>query len=337
MAKDFRLEPWLVRPQLSTIKLGSTSKRLSHKVMAVLVCLAERPQQLVRKEELFERVWEGAFTSDEALSTVVYELRKALEDDARNPRYIETIRKSGYRLIAPVSPLNEQPTSARRRVGRRVRLQNAAMVAAALATAVLSGTWLSGARLTDTWPERAEAPAAQPAQIRSLAVRPLTSFTDECRQDFFAEGLTEMLIADLVYLGPLDIVSSVISRSAAAAEDPASASLADAVLEGSVLRTGDRLWISIQLVDSAAGHILWGGTYERAAGDALDLQQDLSREIARQIVLNVAPASGPLSPPVADPLVSEELAMDPQLLHQSTPLASGPSSWPETAPRTSPR
>lgn len=76
MANDFRLEPWLVRPQLSTIELGSTCKRLSHKVMAVLVCLAERPQQLVTKEELFERVWEGAFTSDEALSTVVYELRK---------------------------------------------------------------------------------------------------------------------------------------------------------------------------------------------------------------------------------------------------------------------
>ena len=331
VVNDFRLDRWIVRPSLGTIQLDSTSgehaaskehaasQRLSHKVMAVLVCLAERPERLVTKEELFENVWDGAFATDEALSTVVYELRKALGDDARNPCYIETIRKSGYRLIAPVSPLNERtesPTWRNRRSPSRHPMT--LTTAAAVAAAILAGVTL----LSSGWRPSPGAPVqvrAEPPQIRSLAVRPLATITDECRQDFFAEGLTEMLIADLAYLGPLNVISSLASRSST---EPgvAFAADADAVLEGSVLRTGDRLWISVQLVDNAARNILWGGTFERAIGDALDLQQDLSREIAHQIILNTAPQSNdPLLANLTAPEVTEAFEMGSHFLRQGTP------------------
>ncbi len=288
MRKDFRLDYWIVQPSLNRIRPAAESsspeaaelRTLGHKVMAVLICLAGRPGELVTREELIERVWEGAFTTDEALATVVYELRKALDDDARNPRYVETIRKRGYRLIAPVSALAESKPAEPERGGRRWATRVALPAAAGMAAAALA----VAALLPATRPVPADAPvldsatASEPRAIRSLAVRPLTSFTEECRQDFFAGGLTEMLIADLVYLGPLDVIST---------SDLDAAGRADAILEGSVLRSGDRLWISIQLVDSAGGQILWGGTYERELHDSLDLQLELSREISQQIVSSV--------------------------------------------------
>ncbi len=290
MDKDFRIDRWIVQPSLNriraTIEAGegeSTEPRtLGSKVMAVLVCLARRSGEVVPREELLEQVWEGAFTTDEALATVVYELRKTLDDDARSPRYVETIRGRGYRLIAPVSPLAEAPTvepepDVRRWAKRMALPAVTGLAAVALAVAAL---------LPAIRPAPVETPVLSPATpvepraIRSLAVRPLTSFTEECRQDFFAGGLTEMLIADLVYLGPLDIIPT---PEVGGSIDPQ----ADAILEGSVLRSGDRLWISIQLVDGAGGQILWGGTYERQLRDSLDLQQELSREISHQIVSSV--------------------------------------------------
>ena len=332
MHQDFRLDRWIIQPSLHLIRSvaehpdseSPESRRLGHKVMSVLVCLAQRPGEVVTREELFEHAWEGAFTTDEALATVVYELRKALDDDARNPSYIETIRKSGYRLIAPVSalpvadeapaPAADQAPAELRRGRWRWPIRAALPVAATLAMAVsvamvLLSTWFE--------PTDSRAPqlstSAEPQTIRSVAVRPLSSITDECRQDFFADGLTEMLIADLAYLGPLDVIPALDTGNST----PAADHQADAVLEGSVLRTGDRLWISIQLVDSTDRHILWGGTFERELRESLDLQLELSREISYQIVSNVTPESRPW-PRVIDPQVTEALQMGSHFLRQGT-------------------
>ncbi len=299
MRQDFRIDRWTVQPSLSRLlrvaedpEDGSAETRqLGHKVMAVLLCLAERPGEVVSREELLGDVWEGAFTTDEALATVVYELRKALDDDARRPRYVETIRKRGYRLITPVSAIAEAAPAetvpaevvrdGRRWLTRAALPAAGVMTAAALAVAAL----LPGTRNVPTAPPALDSAAeSEPRAIRSLAVQPLTSFTEECRQDFFAGGLTEMLIADLVYLGPFDVIASPKTGDAIGSDFTA-----DAILEGTVLRSGDRLWISIQLVDSADRQILWGGTYERELGDAFDLQRELSLEISQQVVSSVAP------------------------------------------------
>ncbi len=311
MTEDIRIDRWIVQPSLNRIRpaareADSTEPRqLGHKVMAVLLMLAERPGELVTKEEIFERVWEGAFTTDEALATVVYELRKALDDEARRPRYIETIRKRGYRLIAPVSaPLEPSSTEsaatnpsaqtpAARERGRRRWAMWAWPALAGAASATLAVTTLLPGPRSAILPELALAPdisTSETRSIRSLAVRPLTSITEECRQDFFAGGLTEMLIADLVYADTLDIIPTPdVSSSMLLQDGQVHDPRADAILEGTVLRSGDRLWISIQLVDSLGGQILWGGTYERELHDSLNLQLELSREISSQIVSSVTP------------------------------------------------
>ncbi len=89
---EFRVGEWLVHPELNTLSRDGEERRVGPKVMAVLGCLVERGGGVVGKQELVDQVWQGAFTSDEAVATVLYELPKALGDDARQPRYVETIR-----------------------------------------------------------------------------------------------------------------------------------------------------------------------------------------------------------------------------------------------------
>lgn len=99
---EFRLAEWWVRPQLNRIVRVGDEVHLEPRVMELLVFLAGRHGQVVSKEEIVDAVWEGQFITDSALTRAIADLRKALGDDVRNPRYIATISKRGYRLIAPV-------------------------------------------------------------------------------------------------------------------------------------------------------------------------------------------------------------------------------------------
>ncbi len=102
-AADLRIDGWLVQPSLDLLTRGDVKVRLRAQLMDLLVCLASHPGKVFRKEELVAEVWEGRWIAESALSRCVAELRAALDDDARQPRIIETITKRGYRLIAPVS------------------------------------------------------------------------------------------------------------------------------------------------------------------------------------------------------------------------------------------
>ncbi len=340
MTQPFRMGPWTIEPPLHRICGDDVEARVvSHKVMAVLVCLASRPGEVVRKEELIERVWEGAFTSDESLTTVIYELRKALNDSARRPRFIETIRKGGYRLMAEVEPLTvAEATSSPRgpvAVDRPVAvspgttdgpeavsalggietpdaseppapaaplrgLNRRALMSTGLA-ALLVAVVIAGSVGRSPAPEAAAEPVSMPIEaaetaprLASLAVLPLHSFGETCGEDGFAGGLTEMLVVDLAEAVPLEVLPSLATRTL---NQPWSLGAvtseleADLVIEGSVIRSGERLWLSVQLVDTASGRLLWGGSYERQVEDALLIQRDLAGSITdevRRIVVEAA-------------------------------------------------
>ncbi|MCP4655516.1 MAG: hypothetical protein GY856_08870 [bacterium] len=107
MANDFRIERWLVREDLGQIERDTEVHHLKPKTMRLLICLAENAGHVLSKEQLLTKLWEGAYVTDNALMNTVAELRKALGDDARNPRFIATIPKRGYRLIAPITGRSE--------------------------------------------------------------------------------------------------------------------------------------------------------------------------------------------------------------------------------------
>lgn len=117
-AGSFTVGDWLVEPSLNRLSRGGESVQIELKLMEVLVHLAERPGELVSKRDLIDAVWQVAVISDGTLTRAVALLRKALGDNARSPRFIETIPKRGYRFIAPVKPVDATPT-----VGLRFKLE----------------------------------------------------------------------------------------------------------------------------------------------------------------------------------------------------------------------
>ena len=102
--RPFRIGNWLVEPSLNRLSKGDTTIQLELKVMDVLVCLAERAGEVLTRHEIVDRVWATEFISDNTLTHAITEIRNALGDDARNPSFIETIHRRGYRLIAVVEP-----------------------------------------------------------------------------------------------------------------------------------------------------------------------------------------------------------------------------------------
>src|SRR5882672_8827191 len=106
MNGDFRVGTWLVQPGLNTISQNGTSRQLEPKVMEVLVCLAHHPGETLPKEQLLKTVWADTFVSDDVLVRSISEIRRAFEDDARESKFIQTVPKRGYRLVAPVERLN---------------------------------------------------------------------------------------------------------------------------------------------------------------------------------------------------------------------------------------
>jgi len=147
MAGVFSVGVWYVDPDLRTLTSGSREVHLEPKPMQVLVLLAEHAGQVVSKDRLFQAVWPATFVGDEVLSRAISELRRALEDDSKTPRFIQTIPKGGYRLVAPVKfhdpaaaavdrPAESVPVSQPGRRWRNLMLWGTVIVA------VAGGAWM---------------------------------------------------------------------------------------------------------------------------------------------------------------------------------------------------
>ena len=106
----FQLADWEVQPQINCVRKGEETHHLEPKVMQVLVQLATHRDEVLSKEQLIHAVWPDTFVGDDVLTRCISEIRRVLTDDPRSPRYIQTIPKTGYRLIAPVTFLKDRPS-----------------------------------------------------------------------------------------------------------------------------------------------------------------------------------------------------------------------------------
>jgi TolB-like protein/DNA-binding winged helix-turn-helix (wHTH) protein/Flp pilus assembly protein TadD len=309
-----RFGTYEVSLQSGEVRKAGLRIRVQQQPMKLLEILLERPGEVITREELRSRVWtdESFGDFDQAVNIAIAKLRSALGDSAENPRFIETLPKRGYRFIADVSVVDAEASPKR----------------PGFAAADLSATEardkddenkdkLHGAGLTvepkrRLWPARwvivafalvlsfsilairlLRSRGHAPTGIRSLAVLPLESLSADASQSYFADGMTDELITDLAQISALRVISRTSVMVYKGARKPlpqiARELNVDAVVEGTVLRSGDQVRITAQLIEASTDKHLWSQSYEGELRDTLALQNTVARAIADQIRINLTP------------------------------------------------
>ena len=280
--------------------------RLQEQPFQVLTMLLEHPGEVVTREELQKKLWPAnTFVDfDHGLNKAINKIRDALGDSAESPRFVDTVARRGYRFLAevkaadgapirssepvplphPAAEAQDGPELAVKPATRKGYLPSLAWKISVPVLFILIATLATWKFHFSTRPS---------ASIRSLAVLPLESLSADASQDYFADGMTDELIADLGQISALRVISrtSVMPYKRARKSLPQIARElnVDAIVEGTVLRSGDRVRITAQLIQATADKHLWAGSYEGDLRDTLALQNTVARSIAEQIRINLSP------------------------------------------------
>ena len=273
---------------------------LPPKDLETLLVLVERAGHIVEKEELLEKVWPGVFVEEGNLARHIFNLRQVLGDSPDGRKYIETIPKRGYRFVAAVQedPEATAPYSTvqdSEQAQTTVHFgQKRSLWMWPLALAVLAVTGILIAR--HFWPPRNPSP-----QRAMLAVLPFINLSGDAHEDYFADGLTEEMIAQLGQLQPAQL--GVIARTSTARYKDTKETVAQIarelgvgyLLEGSVRRGGDRVRVTAQLIQAGEQTHLWAETYERPLTDVLSIQREIAEKITHSLSIQLLPAATSVS------------------------------------------
>ena len=296
------------------LRKKGTKIRLQGQPYLLLITLVKQPGEIVTREELRSALWpQDTFVDfDHGLGTAVNKLREVLGDSAANPRFVETLPRRGYRFIAPVvvdngseespvvsevppAPAKEEPaTGDLFKAGDQDQIDTAGAVelrprwpfywkVSGLALFLLAAGLVVLVLLR----------SRPPTLIRSIAVLPLENLSGDASQDYFSDGMTDELITELGQLGDLRVISRTSAMTYKGAHKPlpqiAQELNVDAVVEGAVLRSGNQVRITAQLIMASADKQLWAKSYEGELRDTLTLQSKVARAIAEEIRLKLTP------------------------------------------------
>jgi len=288
--------------------------KLQDQQLNLLKILLEHPGTLVTRDELRHRLWKpGTFVEfDHSLNTAMMRLREVLGDSSDNPMLIETVPRRGYRFIAPVHDLKKEQVTQNPLTSIDTEGEDELNLAApvpqhhssdpasmpqnrqvSLSRAVLAGLALILFIVIAFLLFRKSLASSETKQISSIAVLPMENLSGDSNQEYFADGMTDELIASLARVSSL----RVISRTTAMEYKGTHESLekiahdlhVDAVVEGTVLRSGDRVRITAELVQVSTDRHLWADTYESPMGDILVLQNQVAAAIVSQIRIKLTP------------------------------------------------
>ena len=279
--------------------------RLQEQPFQVLAILLDHHGEVVTREELRKKLWSAdTFVDfDHGLNKAINKIREALGDSAASPRFVETVSRRGYRFLADVkvaeapirgSGLGNQPQPR----GEAREPGDPASKPAVLKRLALSPAWkiavfilvllMASIAAWKLYFSNRPSPV-----IRSLAVLPLESLSGDASQDYFADGMTDELISDLGQISALRVISRTSVMVYKHARKPlpqiARELNVDAVVEGTVLRSGGRVRITAQLIEASTDKHLWSQSYESELRDALAVQNNVARAIADQIRINLNP------------------------------------------------
>jgi TolB-like protein/DNA-binding winged helix-turn-helix (wHTH) protein/Tfp pilus assembly protein PilF len=268
----------------------------------ILRMLLDRPGEVVTREEIQKELWPSDTFVDfeDSLNHAIRRLREALDDSADHPRFVETLPRRGYRFIAPVEAV--APVGARpdligdprpEGAARRAALQKRFALAGGLLVATAALLALNVAGLRDRVLRAVGAVREPPLQIHSIAVLPLENLSGDEEQEYFADGMTDALITDLGQISALRVISrqSMMHYKGTNKRLPEIAKElnVDAIVEGTVQRSGERIRITAQLLDARSDRHLWASAYERDLRDVLALQSEVAQAVARAVHVQLSP------------------------------------------------
>ena len=294
-----RLKFSVFEADLGTRELSKLGKLLplQEQPFQLLALLLEKPGGLVTREELRARLWPQTVVDfDHGLNKAISKIRDVLGDSAENPRFIQTVARRGYRFLADVTvvstgdveiaPLenasdesqNRNDSVAAKRPGKRIAAW--AIAAAVLLVAVAMVMWIRSTSISSL------------PSIRSLAVLPLENLSGDASQDYFADGMTDELITRLAEIRDLRVISRssmmTYKRSRKPLAEIARELDVQAVVEGGVLHSGERVRITAQLIRVPADEHIWAHSYEGDFRDLLDLQRQVAQAITERIRVTVS-------------------------------------------------
>jgi TolB-like protein/DNA-binding winged helix-turn-helix (wHTH) protein len=273
------------------LRRNGTLLKLQPQPAKILAILVGRAGELVTRQELAEQVWgsETYVDFEHGLNFAVRQIRGVLEDDAEQPRFLETVPRRGYRFIATIENVSEPETPLSKEMAvdegassggaTKSRLPwkvwTAATVFAILVTA-LGVRYVAGKRDVPTR-----------TTIHSIAVLPLVNLSADPAQEYFSDGLTDELITELAKIGNLRVISrtSVATYKHSDKKSPEIGTElhVDSIVEGTVERVRDRVRIRVQLIRTSTDEHLWAESYDRESKDVLQLESEVAHEIADRI------------------------------------------------------
>jgi len=291
--KGFVLEGWKVSPAEGVLSCGDEIVHLEPKVMEVLVYLASREGDVVTREELERDVWRGALVGYDAVTATVIKLRKALQDNAKQPRFIVTIPKKGYQLIAPVakikgdsrtttvaeqnssSPAGKSQTTTSNALLRIMPLA----VTGIFAVAIMMFIFMQIAEKTDKSPP-------------SIVVLPIENLDASEEYDVFVDGITEDIITDLSRMSNLTVFASATTfkyRGQKVTPQSLRNELnADFVLTGSARRNGNDIRINVQLINTGNGLNVWAQRFDRKVVEVFAVQDEITSSLIEALAIKLS-------------------------------------------------
>jgi len=290
------------------IKRADKIERLDRRVMAMLEYLAFRQGKIVSRQELKEVIWAGTEVGDAAIEAAILELRRAMGVGAQDTTIIETISKTGYRLIGRVTytgangisaltnpsqlelPIDGLRAATRSVAVDRLRASDWRLAAYLMILLMIAVTFWLQPWGSHVEPASIEAMQSPLPDKPSIAILPLVGPSEDPEQDIHVDGMTADLISQLSNLPSLYVVAPNLmfayKNQEVEIRDVAHTHGVHYVLEGSVRRAGVRLRIKVRLIDALSGDSVWQETFDGVLADKLKLQDDLSRGVIEQLAPN---------------------------------------------------
>ncbi len=294
-----KIGDWLVEPALNRMSRGAEVARLEPKAVEVLVALARHAGEVVSREQLLSEIWKGVTVSDDVLTQSITKLRHALGDTSKEPFYIQTIPKRGYRLIAPVVPhdagaLPVSGTLPKTPAAIRGLRNTHWMIGTAVIAAALVAYWF----LTQTVSQQAPtivdlAPRARNFsefdKLPAIVVQPFSEVEGDQLQTLLAREFTARLITDLSRFHDIRVISPKIANASIETTPPKKVA-GNYLVTGEVQRSGDNIRVYVHLAEAVSGRSLWSEQYDRPYTDTFVLQDDLTRQVLRVLRVKVTDA-----------------------------------------------